>query len=237
MKNFILAACLVTASLSTQATLIEYKDYSRDSQSQIVRGKSLEWLKWDQTNGLSVNQALARYAEQGWRLASHQQMADLMSDFVFGKTDWLAFPVNDRQSASTPFTVGFNGPSDYFVQLFGNTNLNYNFCLSENRNCYVDGNYAFFTLAFYGDITDSKALFSRVSVATDYQVDYGRHKFFYAQTSLLQLPLMTADTMTSGVALVRTTQPSIAVSSPSTAVLLLLAVMGLFGRSRHSSKV
>ena len=63
LKKILVASCLLVTSMASQATIISHFGYERDSASNIVRGGGLEWLMWDVTKGMSINEALAAYSD------------------------------------------------------------------------------------------------------------------------------------------------------------------------------
>lgn len=120
-KKILLASFLIVTSMTAQAGLIKHFEYKRHIDSNIVKGGGLEWLKWDQTIGLSINDALAMYSSQGWRLASNVEMASLFNAFVFGKNNWSS----DESAWQAKETEGRaeDGVSPHykFSELFGVT--------------------------------------------------------------------------------------------------------------------
>ena len=152
MKTFI-ASCLLVTSMASQAALISYNGYQRDSASNIVKGGGLEWLKWDVTNGTSINSALATYAKDGWSLASNIHIATLFNVFQFGKTDWTANPIEQ----SHWLAINLEGVSAYenFIELFGETAGYREQCYEYlGLGCVRDS----FSLAKYGVLTGNSEI-------------------------------------------------------------------------------
>ncbi len=71
----------MTWSFFATATTIQFGDYEYTTGENVFRGGGVEWLRWDQTVELSVNDALTSYSSQGWRLATNVEMADLFNSF------------------------------------------------------------------------------------------------------------------------------------------------------------
>ncbi len=128
-KRLFFASCLLVTSVSSHAALISYNGYERDSTSEIVTGGGLEWLKWDVTNGMSVNSALATYRAQGWMLATRRQMVDLFNVFQFGVTDWSA-ALGSNEGDAVPWSAGETSSHASFIKLFGKTMSEQ--CVSES---------------------------------------------------------------------------------------------------------
>ncbi len=119
LKILILFTLATLTSLPVTAGLIQYNGYERETDSQIVKGKKLEWLKWDVTRGQSVNTALADYSSQGWQVANIVQVIELFSDFKFGFVN-LNDAINGKNFIKTqPWTASEETPHYYFTQLFG----------------------------------------------------------------------------------------------------------------------
>ena len=108
-----LVAAISISSVAGAAT-ISYNGYSLDTDTNIVTGGGLEWLQWDETVGISANDALVTY--DGWRLANATEFASLLNSFNFGTT----FDSSDMFAISNPSdsTAVLN-----FLELFGDNRL------------------------------------------------------------------------------------------------------------------
>lgn len=73
----------LAASLSAQASTLSYYGYTLDTDTHIVTGAGLQWLQWDQTVEVPVKTAEQTYGAAGWRLATAQEMSNLLHDFEF----------------------------------------------------------------------------------------------------------------------------------------------------------
>lgn len=65
----------------TFAALIEHHGYTRGSESSVIAGGGLEWLRWDKTRGNSFEQALVNYSGGNWRVANFTEMQRLVEAF------------------------------------------------------------------------------------------------------------------------------------------------------------
>jgi len=106
MLKFTIAVTGIILSLSSQASTVSFNGYTLDTNNNIVTGGGLRWLQWDETVGLSVNEALAN--NNDWRVATDSEMNALMSDF--GLTFGEIYQSNQDSSNITAF-----------IDLFGET--------------------------------------------------------------------------------------------------------------------
>ncbi|WP_416306412.1 PEP-CTERM sorting domain-containing protein [Neptunicella sp. SCSIO 80796] len=92
----ILLLLVVSSAYSPHANsaLITHRGYTLDTNTQIFTDGDVEWLRWDLTVGMSINQALTLYQAEGWRLTSNSQMVQLYKDFFSG-FDWNSTLGND----------------------------------------------------------------------------------------------------------------------------------------------
>lgn len=151
--RLILVFCLFLFSNHGHSSLITLNGYTLNENTNIVTGKSLEWLQWDETITTSdsyLNPDV--YNQNGWRIASFEEVSNLLTSFGI----YLA---EDNHTADTYFQ-SFNLPTSKFSELqtlFGQTQAAYNvtallFGDNENGDNWfnkieaVDG-----TLNFYGE--------------------------------------------------------------------------------------
>lgn len=92
VKAFSVAALTLSASAFVNAAPVTIGDYSYSGTGSTFTGGGLEWLRWDQTKGMSVNQALA--ANSGWRVANGQEVSALLKA-AFNKSDHVANVANE----------------------------------------------------------------------------------------------------------------------------------------------
>jgi len=240
IKKIMLASCVLVASMTSQAALISYNGYERDTAKNYVTGGGLEWLKWDVTKGMSINSALSAYESQGWRLASNDDMAILFNQFKFGKSDWHALE-NVVQSHSTPWGSGDELSSHVaFISLFGviNTVDSYWYCRESRRvDCTPPHDAYTMVAALYGHDSNKNGLFNFASIFDDYSWIDENGTLFLENGHALKF----ADhyhssfyTLNSGVALVRDITPDpVAVPTPGPIGLLALGLLALGYRRRQ----
>lgn len=116
-------ATLVFSTFSSAATIgVTGTGYSLNTETNIVTGGGLEWLRWDQTVGQSINSALANYSTDGWRLATNIEMATLLNTWF---NRWSFDPnFTDSENITQQYTLdkyytSSSSPADYFFLLFG----------------------------------------------------------------------------------------------------------------------
>lgn len=91
MKIFktLLLIAATAATVCAQASPLEYRGFTRDTDSVVVTGHGHDWLMWTQTDGKSINwfdtQAEATaLRNEGWRVANLLEMQSLFSNFHLG---------------------------------------------------------------------------------------------------------------------------------------------------------
>lgn len=223
-KQLLLLGSFLIASFATQAALIHHNGFERNSSSNIVKGGGLEWLKWDVTANRSINQALALYAPDGWRLASNTEMEGLYKSFSFEKSDWNNSE-EPAQRSITPWTQTELSSHNQFVELFGATYSGPACNTSNIHHCYLSTDLFRYTQALFGSDGDKDALYKRAYIADDFTyssrsnnlfvVAYGWNEAVIYEDSWNEFDV----DQHTGVALVRS------VNTPATLALL---VIGLF---------
>ena len=118
-KKILVASCLLVTSIASQAALISFNGYERDSTSNIVKSGGLEWLMWSETRNKSINMALAE--NDGWTVATQQHIANLYNAFKFSeKNDWSGSG-DAGQILYGRWSVDEEDSYGSFVTLFGTT--------------------------------------------------------------------------------------------------------------------
>jgi hypothetical protein len=227
MKLKHLVAGILTSSmgLSAQAATYDYAGYSLDIDTNIVTGGGLEWLQWDETQGLTIVQALETYNADGWRLASLNEMASVLNAFDFGVT-FVGDKDAGTQYATGPAATGLLDTPGYdaFITIFGPTALG---GIRENRDRQRR------TSAFVGQDLDDNGYYGWVRVEGDYQQNNGVDRdaeMFFAPDAIQAASSRTgppgvgdSSISDTGVALVRASP----VPLPAAAWLFSAAVLGL----------
>ena len=162
LKKISLALCLLIIPMTSQATLISHFGYERDSSSNIVTGDGLEWLMWDVTKGMSINQALASFEDDGWTLATNDNMATLFNTFQFGKSDWSYGVLHHDEGIFTRWSPD-DGAHTYFLELFGITSQSS--CMGPGGfRCYLPGESHRLASALYGTSYEGRVGYQIASV-------------------------------------------------------------------------
>ncbi len=100
-----------------------YFDYSLDEDTNIVTGNGYEWLRWDQTVGMSINDAIASYSADGWRVASNTEMAFLFNDFGVNYHMGTTIPYDtDENTGQSVWDDAASIQFYLFQEMFGITN-------------------------------------------------------------------------------------------------------------------
>jgi len=137
MKNMPLIILIIVffASMATKASIIEYRGFSRDASSNIVAGNGVEWLMWDVNKGKSIKEALEKYSDAGWMLATDNHIISLFNIFQFGNSDWSTPGYNNTIYYSAPRSEGGLTVHEQFLQLFGITQ--FTSCTTLSFDCNV----------------------------------------------------------------------------------------------------
>ncbi|EOX3463595.1 PEP-CTERM sorting domain-containing protein [Vibrio cholerae] len=228
LKKILLASCLLVVSIASNATVISYNGYTRTAGSNIVTGGGLEWLKWDITKGLSINDALSVYGKDGWKLASNAQMAAMFNVFQFGHDGWVD-DTSSLQYVSMPWNRSEDSAHNAFLQLFGYTELKgSNFGYSATDSLVR-------SLAFFGSDING-GYFSYAMVQDD--VSTGRGQPVMDHVAWLSSAYHSIDRGRNdvGVGLVRVVKNSkpTPVPLPGSLSLLALGIVGLGLRHRQA---
>ena len=177
--------------------------YSLDINTGVVNAGELEWLRWDISSVMSIDEALARYSTKGWSLATNKQMSQLFNDAEFGIT--LDSDEETYQDTGGSYTAGDISTFREFTLLFGDTYGN-------------DPSYPYLrSRALYGEDADGDDLFNIASVGDNSSNSYAwasqTHDLYYHEYGYVDI----------GVALVRTAS----VPEPASISLLLSGALGV----------
>jgi hypothetical protein len=211
-----------------QAGVITAQGYTKAENSDIIQGEGLEWLAWSSTRGMSISQALTKYQQDGWQLASNQQMAALMNKFQFGKQDWSDAEVL-RQDKSVAWDASESSPHLSFVSLFGRTVISPS-CSELGRQslCYLDNDRSNASNAFFGSDQNKNGKYNSVYIADDTS-NYGFNGLVRTSHQAFIGYDIHPDTqfdINVGVALVRTTN-TVPAPAPLGLIGLMLIALGL----------
>lgn len=228
MRKFLILSALGLFLASSTAHSALISDYQLDSSSNIVvdSANNLEWLQWSETAGMSIEDALAMYAADGFFLASKSMVADLFNSFdlAYGMFVWSANE-NTNQTYSFPSDGENESPLDrerIFVSLFGDTFSSY----TGDSGSY-SGNDLEYSSALFGNDDDEDGLFNFAFVYDDYVQDSDPSNIieWRNRTRLANDTITFDDTsIRAGVALVRIAHQ---VSAPQTLLLLSLSLLSV----------
>jgi hypothetical protein len=217
----------LAASFGVQAGLIS--DYVLDETTNIVTdtANGIEWLQWDQTTGMSINEALSAFNGAGWQLATNSQMADLFNafDLSYGGFIWT----NEENLLQT-----YDGPTDgiaiedwsndrelQFVSLFSDTAEAW----PNEGTCGV-ADCLQMSAAYFGSDNDNDGQYKVARIVDDLQFDDGsgyQDLGSLAEMSNDIIDLNTDTAYSRGVALVRVVN----VPEPQSLAILFLGIAGL----------
>ncbi|WP_416305628.1 PEP-CTERM sorting domain-containing protein [Neptunicella sp. SCSIO 80796] len=244
MKNIIVGIGLLFTSCFANAALVTYHDYTLDDETNIVTGGGLEWLQWDVTVGMTINEALADIADgiingitygSGWQLATNVQMASLFNTFVLGATvPWDESETTGQQAKNYDGPTVENTGTDaelQMVALFGSTD-------PDNVDTRGSDDPVDFTGALFGNDMNGDGLYNSAIVMDDFAVKYAGnfHGFNYLTSDAYSADYRRSASGASaiGVAFVRTPQASTDVAEPGAITLMAIGLFGLAIRRKYT---
>jgi hypothetical protein len=228
--------CVVLSS-NVNANIITYGSYSYDTDTSVVVGDGLEWLKWSLTNNMSYTQAI-NYANSnygdGWGIATSDQVSGLVQNFDFGFS-WD--PQNPSEVTGSSVSAGSRDNNNYqyasyynFVSMFGHT-----YSGSEG-NQYANWN-RLGSRAIFGPIDTSTNTANLLSVWSLRNISYFNCCNFKDTATITlnenYLSRFNYYRNSIGVALTRVStapSPILTVSAPSTLAIFALGLIGLASR-------
>lgn len=148
-----LTTLLLLISFNGSSAIIESRGYSLDTSTNIITGGELEWLNWDETFELSVNNVYSSPQFNGWRLATSHEMYGLLNTF-FGPNLSIDTNSTDRQRLNSVFGSEFG--EDFFSVFTGYLD---NFCGTSRNGCLTNPQNR--TKVIYGEELALKHLFIR----------------------------------------------------------------------------
>lgn len=243
MKLKLLKVTVVASALSFNALggILTYGDYSHDSDTNIVVGDGLEWLKWSTTGNMTYSQALdyasSNYGD-GWALATSDQISGLIENFDFGLS-WD--PLSPSEVSASSESAGSDSNNNYvnapyynFVSMFGDTYI------GHEGNLYSDwtrlGSRAIFGTIDSTNVTNILSVWSLRNISNFDCCNFKDSADILLDRDYLSKSYQYRDSY--GVALTRVSNApplSTPVTSPSTIVLFTLGVMFMVSRQLKKS--
>jgi hypothetical protein len=210
LKSIVIGITLLLSEFA-KADMITFNDYTLDEATNIVTKDSMEWLQWDVTLGMSIVTALEAYANDGWELASNDQMAGLFDDFGYRVTTC------EKVYKNGLYLSGI----DKILAIFGNT-------YTEEGGVYGFGNDKFeYSDAAFGSDLDEDELYNFAYIFSA-GIEDGNQ---FGDKISISADTLHKDTENSrrGVALVRlnNVQPTNDVPEPSSLAIFVLGMFGL----------
>jgi NAD-dependent dihydropyrimidine dehydrogenase PreA subunit len=230
-KKLLSIIALSTAAVGAQAGMIS--DYSVMAGNNYVTNSATgqQWLKWTETSGMSVTEAVTAYQSEGWRVASNADMALLFGDF-YGKvlgTNENATRVVHRLR----YGDGVDA-SQTFGDLFGWTAW-------KNSTYVPDGSVTPWhtrlsaSYAWFGTGADGDGLHNRAYVQSESLCWSCGFVSYRPERAILFAERKSVGAHGVGVALLRDAQTA-AVPEPGTLALLGLGIFGLsYARKRSQA--
>ncbi|GAC28609.1 hypothetical protein [Brumicola pallidula] len=167
MFKKIVASILFCFSFCSSASLINLA-LSSSGHSIIDRATNLEWLKFEKTAGMTVNQAFGIYGSQGWNIASFTQMDDLLSSVAPSYTRQNSWNISIDGIRENDFIVEF-------TQLFGSHIITPN-------NAFGDSTFyssKFYIGAPFIDRQVTNEAFATIGVSSSYDYIIPAHDYCY----------------------------------------------------------
>ena len=221
-----LTTLLLLISFNGSSAIIESRGYSLDTSTNIITGGELEWLNWDETISMSVANVYDSPLFSGWRLATSDEMYDLLNTF-FGPNLAIDTSSTVRQRINGDFGVEFG---EDFFSLF--TGFLDNDCGTSQLGCLDNPRNQ--AQAMYGEEGALRMLIARDDFNWGNDSRGFSNPFGYLQTqsgpSTIYPPITnTAIALVRGIGSTSTQPPtSVAVSEPNQLILFsvfLLAVL------------
>lgn len=211
VKKGILVLLLTLLSSGIHAGVITYNGYSHDTSTELVTGNGLEWMRWDLTNDITVEQFLDGYGglvDDGWVLATNVQVASLLNAFFPYQWD------TDENTQQFSYVRGgeqfsIDDPSSIFIQMFGDT-------YATGGHDYNYGDPLEQSTAIFGADLDGDGKFNLVSVRDEWTESDSSTGSASVQLTHDAININSTLFQSGGLSLVR------AVPEPSSIAILLL---------------
>ena len=177
-----LASLIMSVSLLANAGLMHNGyEVGNDGTYDTVFGNGEEFLNLDNTLGMSIDDALSTFGNQGWVLASTDQGSDLIQNFL-GAIDW------DKNEETHQFATQIGLDSNYdkgiskFFSMFGGNTLN-NFIAGPyyDSTSYVYSDNSNILNALYGSDSNGNGLYERIQLRDASRYKSCSHSNFYGR--------------------------------------------------------
>lgn len=143
-------------------------EYSSSGQSIVDKSSNLEWLRLDNTFGMTVDQAIRNFGSEGWSIASYTQLDQLLSNVL------------DDYSRTNTWDVSFDkvtgeAPIVEFAHMFG-------YHIVSPRNAYNGSRYLstnFYIGKPFVDQQVTNDAFASVIIRSSYDYIIPAHEYCY----------------------------------------------------------
>lgn len=215
----ILTYIFLSFSLSANATTISHVGYTLNTETNIVTGGGIEWLQWDETVGLSIDDALTNYSSDGWRLASNAEVGALFRAFLDIPFDNYESTGQNYNLIEPQYSVS---AANNFIEIFGDTYL-----AGGGTPPYWNGGDIYEkAAAYFGEDADQDGKYNHASIVDEYTNATGNYERGRADLNK-DTVLATSSSATAGVALVRDMALPSPVPVPAAAWLFGSALLSL----------
>jgi len=119
LRSVLVFTSIIIASFYSSlapATLIESRGYKLDTTTNIISDGELEWLNWDETIEMSLQNVYDDARFDGWRIATNDEMYGLLDNF-FGPN--LDVDMNSTRRERVNSTFGTQFGEEFFTLFTG----------------------------------------------------------------------------------------------------------------------
>lgn len=117
-----LTLLILIASSATQASVMSYKDFTFNSDTNYISGAGSQWLRWTETENMSIEEVLANndLQAQGWQLANKTNVLSLFNAWFDNDRLFKLFPSDEQLTAQQTFIEFFGKTDEAYDRYFGN---------------------------------------------------------------------------------------------------------------------